>query len=190
MHIKSLVNEIETIPSESQFLFDDILGSNSNSTANKTLFYNSLESFKIDTILLSSNCDVYPSLDYIENIPFKFLSPFIVYKFNTDIVEHLTTSYKTFIPNVSESIPQLCRKHRCALWISERLKRSKHTSENFICVQAYWPDKYSKISTDCKTLWTGRLEYLFSQRICVSGVPKKVSMVMVKWFEEHPKKHI
>ena len=80
-----------------------------------------------------------------------------VHKFDPTTVIHLTISYKTFLPGVIEDIPQLYRKYRSALWISERLNCSKRVSENFSCVQAYWPEKTGQISTDCKTLWTGKL---------------------------------
>ena len=55
-------------------------------------------------------------------------------------------------------------------------------------MQAYWPEKTGQISTDCKTLWTGKLEHFFSQRIYISGEPKEVAVVKIKWFEEHSKK--
>ena len=77
--MKSLVNEIETIPSESQFLFNGLLGSNLGSSANNTLFCKSLPSFQINTLLLCSDCNVVPTLDYVDNIPFKLLSPFTIY---------------------------------------------------------------------------------------------------------------
>ena len=174
MHMKSLVNDIETIPSESHFLFNGLLGSNSGSTANNTLFCKSLSSFKIGTLLSCSDSDVVPTLDFVDNIPFKLLSPFTMHKFNLEDTEHLTTSYKTFLPDVNENLPQLCRNYRCAVWISERLNCSKFSIKNFICVQAYWPERNGKITTNCKTLWTGKLEYFFSQRIYISGLSKEV----------------
>ena len=134
MHMKSLVNDIETIPSESQFLFNGLLGSNSGSTADNTLFCKSL-SFKIGTLLSCSDSDVVPTLDFVDSIPFKLLSPFTMHKFNLEDTEHLTTSYKTFLPDVNENLPQLCRRYRCAVWISERLNCSKFSSKNFICVK-------------------------------------------------------
>ena len=109
-----------------------------------------------------------------------------MHKFDPTTVIHLTTLYKTFLPGVIEDIPQLYRKYRSALWISERLNCSKRVSDNFICVQAYWPEKTGQISTDCKTLWTGKLEYFF--RIYISGEPKEVAAVKIKWFKEHSKK--
>ena len=59
-----------------------------------------------------------------------------MHQFNPEDIEYLNISYKTFIPDVNESLPQLCRKHRCAAWISERLNCSKLSSKNFICAQA------------------------------------------------------
>ena len=46
-HMKSLVNDIETIPSESEFLFNGLLGSNSGSTANNTLFCKACHHLKL-----------------------------------------------------------------------------------------------------------------------------------------------
>lgn len=182
---KSIASEIKTIPSDQHFLFDGLLKSNSGGSSNKTLFGKSLP---INALLFSSGSSVFPTLNYIEGNPVKLLSPCIVHKFDPDTVIHLTTSYKTFLPGVSKDIPQLYRKYRSALWISERLNCSKRVSENFICIQAYWPEKTGQISTDCKTLWTGKLEYFFSQRIYISGEPKDVAVVKIKWFEEHSKK--
>ena len=97
-----------------------------------------------------------------------------MHKFNLEDTEHLTTSYKTFLPDVNENLPQLCRKYRCAVWISERLNCSKFSSKNFICVQAYWPERNGKITTDCKTLWTAKLEYFLVREFATVGCLRKL----------------
>ena len=188
MNIRSIAGDFENIPSDNHFFFDGLLTSDSSGTSNKTLFGQNLSSVKVNTLLLTSGTSVFPTLNYIEDIPVKLLSPFVLHGFDFDVVVHLTTSYKMFLPDVNEHIPQLCRKHRCALWVSEHLNRSKHSSENFICIQAYWPESDGTITTECKTLWTGKLEHFFSQKLCASGELKEVTMVKIKWFEEHPKR--
>ena len=53
---------------------------------------------------------VVPTLDYVDNIPFKLLSPFTMHKFNCEDIECLTISYKTFIPalNFAGGIDMQC----------------------------------------------------------------------------------
>ena len=94
-----------------------------------------------------------------------------------------------FLPDINGDIPKLCRKHKSALWCSERLNCSKRLSKNFICVQAYWPNRQGEINTECQMLWAGKLDYFFSQNICIGAELKKVIMAKVQWFEEHSKKN-
>ena len=113
MDIRSVASDIRAIPSDQQFLFDTLLISDSGGTSNKTLFGHGLPN-KINTLLFSSASSVFPTLNYIEDNPVKLLSPFIVHKFDTDTVVNLATLYKTFLPGVSENVPQLCKKHKAA----------------------------------------------------------------------------
>ena len=189
MHIKSIATEIEAIPENEQFLFNGLLCSSTGGTLNETIFGQTSSVVKIGVLMSLSNKNISPALDYIDSIPCNLLPPFVLHKFNADALVHLNASYEKFIPDINGDIPKLCRKHKSTLWCSEYLNCSKRLSENFVCVQAYWPNRQGKINTECQTLWTGKLEYFFSQNICIGAELKEVIMAKVQWFEEHTKKN-
>jgi len=126
--MKSLASDIDSIPTDSRFLFNNFLTCSSGGTSNEMLFGQGVSSYlvKVDAMLSLPTSIVSPSLEYIQNIPIKLLPPFSLHKFDSIATQHLKTSYMTFLPSFNEDdIPQLCRRHKCALWFSEHLSCSK-----------------------------------------------------------------
>ena len=189
MHVKSLASEIDGIAENEQFLFDGLLHVNNGGTSNETIFAKTMSTVNVDVLLSLSTSEVVPTANYIENIPCNLLPPFVIHKFNSDYMIHLEASYLKFLPNVSGDIPQLCRKHKAALWFSECLNCSKRLSDNFVCIQAYWPNRHGEIDTECHSLWSGKVDFFFSQNIYICAELKEVVMAQVTWFEEHSKRN-
>jgi len=114
--MKSLASDIEAIPTDSHFLFNNFLTCSSGGTSNETLFCQGASSnlVKIDALLSLPTSNVSPYI--IQNIPIKLLPPFILHKFDSNSTVHLKTSYMTFFPRIKkDNIPQLFRKHKCTL---------------------------------------------------------------------------
>ena len=151
MHMKSLVNDIETIPSESESCLMACQDRTQVLLQTIPCFVKACHHLKLAhyyrvLILMLFQHQILLIIFRLSYYHFSLCT--------NSIWRILSTPYY-FIQDISSRyLPQLCRKYRCAVWISERLNCSKFSSKNFICVQAYWPERNGKITTDCKTLWT------------------------------------
>jgi len=145
IHIKSIATEIEAIPKNEQFLFNGLPCSSTGGTSNETIFGQTSSVVRIGVLMSLSTKNISPALDYIESIPCNLLPPFVLHKFNADVLVHLTASYEKFIPGINSDIPKLCRKHKSALWCSEYLNCSKRLSENFVYKHTGLIDKEKSI---------------------------------------------
>jgi len=72
------------------------------------------------------------------------------------------------------------------MWFSEHLICSKQTKENFVCIQAYWPNRRGEIDTINITIYG--LENWTS--LNTNDGIKAVITAEVTWFEEYSKKNI
>ena len=189
MHVKSLVSETNGIAEDERFLFDGLICKNDGGASSETIFAKTMPVVKVDTLISLSTSEVLPTTDYIENIPCNLLPPFVIHKFSSDCMRNLKASYIAFLPNVDEDIPELCRKHKAAMWFSEHLICSKRLKENFVCIQAYWANKHGEIDKKCYHLWAGKVDFFLSQNINTNDGMKEIIMAKVTWFEEHSKKN-
>jgi len=62
-------------------------------------------------------------------------------------------------------------------------------SRKSTCIKAYWVGVDGSIAHDCNDLCAGEIICFFSQNILVGDCYKKVIMVQVKWFQEHPNRN-
>ena len=174
MHIRSIVNS-DTVAPEHLFVFKDLLGANSDGSANETLFG--------QTTYLGRNAH---SLQSCADI--KLLAPFTVHHFDSVSYSHLRECYQSFLPDVDVlEIPQLCRRYKSAMWWSQRINSSLYPKKTSAYIQACWVGEDGKISNSSE-LCVGRIEYFFCQKLLVGNDYIDINMANVKWCQEHSAK--
>jgi len=90
MSIKSIVHRDIYLNTEQQELYETLLGSSSGGTSTGTLYEQGFEvSGNLMTRMSSSEIDISPSLDYLENEGAKVLPPFTLYSFDLDVLAYL-----------------------------------------------------------------------------------------------------
>ena len=146
VHIRFLANP-DMVGSEHFFIFKDLLGAKSVGSASDTIFG--------QTTFLTSNFTDLPSLQTGVNVT--LLSPFVLYAFDG---VSLRMCYQAFIPNVDIlEVPQLCCKHRTAMWWFQYLKSVEHPAKVTTCILANWVGENGCITEDSSITSPGRIEY-------------------------------
>ena len=169
VHIRSLANP-DMVGSEHFFIFRDLLGAKSVGSASDTIFG--------QTTFLTSNFTDLASLQTSVNVT--LLCPFVLYTFDSVSLSYLRTCYQTFIPNVDIlEVPQLCCKHRTAMWWSQYLKSAEHPAKVTTCILANWVGENGSITEDSSITSAGRIEYFLVRNYKLETT--SIILLKLKW---------